>query len=431
MKIPSAWPVVVERNGSSVKIYKVRNNGTDAFKVVNYIPAGKNGELKRQFKAFADYDKAWDHAHQARGAMSRQDTGGLALSSADAEAFKQASAASRGLGVKLNVAVDEWADAKTILGGRSLIEAARYFAKKFPKDMPSKTVEEVFNEILEEKRELKKSPRYIQDLDSRLGAFAEQFQMPLAKVTGPMIKAWLQGLDISNRTRNNFRIALQTFFTFAKKTKKYLPSDWNELDAVEFWEEDSGAIEIFTPAEISTLLSSADENMVPFLLLGAFAGMRSAEISRLDWSAVSLKTGHIKLEKNVTKTKTRRVIPMSDNLKAWLAPYAKASGPVMEIVNVPNAIQRLVDATRPEGVDDKGKLHKPAVNWKHNALRHSYCSYRLAVTQNAAQVALEAGNSPRILLTNYDAIATKEEGASWFAIMPVNAENVVPMGATK
>jgi len=39
--------------------------------------------------------------------------------------------------------------------------------------------------------------------------------------------------------------------------------------------------------------------------------------------------------------------------------------------------------------------------WKHNALRHSYISYRVAQIQNVAQVALEAGNSPRMVFSNY------------------------------
>jgi hypothetical protein len=33
------------------------------------------------------------------------------------------------------------------------------------------------------------------------------------------------------------------------------------------------------------------------------------------------------------------------------------------------------------------------IKWKKNALRHSFCSYRLAVIEDAAKVAYEAGNS--------------------------------------
>ena len=40
----------------------------------------------------------------------------------------------------------------------------------------------------------------------------------------------------------------------------------------------------------------------------------------------------------------------------------------------------------------------PALHWKHNALRHSFISYRVAEIQDVAKVALEAGNSPSMIL---------------------------------
>jgi hypothetical protein len=68
--------------------------------------------------------------------------------------------------------------------------------------------------------------------------------------------------------------------------------------------------------------------------------------------------------------------------------------------------------------------------WKHNALRHSFCSYRLAIIKNAAQVALEAGNSPQMIFANYRQLVTETEAAKWFAVCPPKAaENVVPLRA--
>jgi hypothetical protein len=49
----------------------------------------------------------------------------------------------------------------------------------------------------------------------------------------------------------------------------------------------------------------------------------------------------------------------------------------------------------------QGKLPPPRVPWRHNALRHSFCSYRLADVKSAAQVALEAANSPQMIFQHY------------------------------
>ena len=56
--------------------------------------------------------------------------------------------------------------------------------------------------------------------------------------------------------------------------------------------------------------------------------------------------------------------------------------------------------------------------WKHNALRHSFISYRVAQTQNVAQVALEAGNSPRVVFSNYRELVRPADAVKWFAIVP-------------
>ena len=58
------------------------------------------------------------------------------------------------------------------------------------------------------------------------------------------------------------------------------------------------------------------------------------------------------------------------------------------------------------------------MEWKRNALRHSFVSYRLAQTQNAAQVSLEAGNSPAMVFRHYRELVTPAAAAAWWAIAP-------------
>jgi hypothetical protein len=53
-----------------------------------------------------------------------------------------------------------------------------------------------------------------------------------------------------------------------------------------------------------------------------------------------------------------------------------------------------------------------------NKFRNSYISYRVAVTHDVAKVALESGNSPRVIQREYLELATEEDGKDWFAVMP-------------
>lgn len=46
--------------------------------------------------------------------------------------------------------------------------------------------------------------------------------------------------------------------------------------------------------------------------------MRTAEIERLSWDDVDLAGGHITISAANTKTASRRLTPIAENLRAWL-----------------------------------------------------------------------------------------------------------------
>ena len=56
--------------------------------------------------------------------------------------------------------------------------------------------------------------------------------------------------------------------------------------------------------------------------------------------------------------------------------------------------------------------------WRQNALRHSFISYRVALTGDVARTALEAGNSPKMIFRHYREIVDEEAAKAWFAITP-------------
>jgi len=89
-----------------------------------------------------------------------------------------------------------------------------------------------------------------------------------------------------------------------------------------------GDVTVYTPAEIRKLLHHATPDLLPCLALGAFAGLRSAEIERLEWSDVDLAERHIVIGASKAKTASRRVVPVSDNLAAWLTSYTQRTGNV-------------------------------------------------------------------------------------------------------
>jgi integrase len=173
------------------------------------------------------------------------------------------------------------------------------------------------------------------------------------------------------------------------------------------------AIKIFTPEEMAKLLAHAEGDLVVTLCLQAFAGLRVEEVKRLGWEHIDLHEGHIVVPDTIAKTEERRLPPIPDNLALWLKAHVKSSGPVCPYNNMANVYAHLAK--------------RAGVNWKRNGLRHSFISYRVAQTKNVPQVSLEAGNSPQMIHRHYLKLVTETIARQWFAIVPDNPSNVIPV----
>src|SRR5262249_39500495 len=143
--------------------------------------------------------------------------------------------------------------------------------------------------------------------------------------------------------------------------------------------EVESTVGILTVAETAQLLEKADAELVPFIAIGAFAGLRRAEVERLDWSEVDFESDLITVQAVKAKNARRRFVKIRPNLAKWLAPYARRSGAV-----TPNNCRKMLEATRAAaGIE----------YWPNNALRHSFASYHLAQFEDAAALALELGHT--------------------------------------
>jgi integrase len=164
-----------------------------------------------------------------------------------------------------------------------------------------------------------------------------------------------------------------------------------------------GDVSVFTPEQMATILHAAPPHLIPILAIGAFSGIRMAELARLDWSAVNLDRRIIEVRAGQAKTASRRIIPISDNLAVWLKPVPR-QGRVLALSDLQRESAALARAV--------------GIEWPRNVLRHSYISYRIAIVKSAEQVALEAGNSPSIIFKHYRELVTEDVAGQWFAILP-------------
>lgn len=448
----SKW--IVERGSARVNIYLTPHGGEDYFTVSYWV------DKKRVRQVFPTLQKAKDVAAEKASQMTTGDLGAAKLTNADSAAYRRAVALLEPVGAALEFAASEYASAVKRLGAVSLSQAVDFYLKRHPVHMEPKMVRAVVDDLLKLKESEQLSVRYRKQLAYDLNRFAGRFCGRLGDVAGTDIDEWLRDLKVGPRTRNNLRNSVQALFNFAI-SRRYLPTDHDELSAVPLARDGGGEIEIYSPGEMAELLAVASPEHVPFLAISAFAGVRHAELQRLDWSHVPRKGGIIEIKAGTAKTASRRVIPLLPNLRRWLKPHWRETG---EICGYVNMVLQFVELTRrvnekrraawakankvsaealkeadTAAADRLAKLPrnqrrsrgtvmpgaetaeaegwKPFL-WKHNALRHSFISYRVAQTQNVAQVALEAGNSPGMIFKHYRELVRQADGKKWFAIAP-------------
>lgn len=130
---------------------------------------------------------------------------------------------------------------------------------------------------------------------------------------------FLRALNLTARSRNNYRNAIGTLFHFAV-TRGYVAKGAVDVESIAVAKEDTGAIKIFRPEEMDRVLKATQPELIPFLAIGAFAGLRHAEIQRLDWSEIRIESGFIEVKASKAKTAARRLVPITDNLRKWLLP---------------------------------------------------------------------------------------------------------------
>jgi integrase len=405
----NGFVTTVKKGSSVVRIYPIKNRGKTIFTVTWFIGG------KRQRRNFSDATAARREANFIAGKLNMGEAQILTLKATERESYLHAKELLTPLGIPLHDAIRDYVAARRCLKEEPLLPAVQFYLRRAHQRLPQKSVEQVVSEFRRIRKDDGRSERYLQDIDSRLGRFAKAFRMNIADVQTSMMDEWIRSLKVSARSRKNFRILLVALFNFAK-TCGCLPKDaTTAADALPAPKIEGKETEIYSPTEMRRLLQHSDENTLPIICLGAFAGLRTAEIERLNWEDIKWGQKVVEVRAKASKTGQRRLVPILPPLRSFLMPFAQCRGLVMPHVKIHERLRELAKVT--------------GVKRKHNALRHSFASYRLASIKNAAQVALELGNSPRMVFQHYLELVTDAEGAKWWGLTPITTGKIIPITA--
>jgi integrase len=326
--------------------------------------------------------------------------------------------------------------------GAGILEAAKFYAEHLNKTRSSQKVSFVVKEMLVSKEHDNLRPRYLKDLRQRLGRFSEAFgERQIASLTASEIDGWLRSHHTKPATRNTFRLRLGVLFSYAQGRGWCQKNPISEIRKVRV----SGpSIGILTSEKFAKVLEAASEATLPYWLLGGFAGLRRAEIERLEWKDIHFDlakyraftaavqsgdekaiakaekewrpTALIDIQALKAKTASRRIVQIEPNFAAWLEPYAGCTGKVC-----PPNLRKLLEADR------KAAGLK---SWPSNGLRHSFASYHLAHFRDAAKLALELGHSGQdLIFRHYRELVKPDQAAKYWNIRPAPQTSLMALSA--
>ncbi len=146
--------------------------------------------------------------------------------------------------------------------------------------------------------------------------------------------------------------------------------------------------------------------MLAFLVLALFSGVRPEELEKLGWGAVNLQAEHVCITAEASKVNRRRITPIAPNAMKWLR-IAKRS----------NAYLPATQSTRKRFIRQlRVRLHLDA--WPQDVLRHTAASFLLAKVPDAGRVSLWLGNSAKILMTHYREMVPSKDAKRFWNIKP-------------
>lgn len=343
---------------------RLNRGGSISFCVDEGInPANK----KRRRKFFKTRREAEEYA--ARFRQSRRRLGNLAFQLTPRQSIEAAEAFEQLSGV-----------------GATLREAVQYFLRHAKPKGGERLAKDVVTELLESKRRSGKRESYQKALRWAFDKFNARFGETLVhEIRRANVEDWLHSQVLAPISRRNHLRDLGILFRFAV-SRGYCAE--NIIKDIEKPAVIDSPVEILSVSQAMMLLMVARamngqktergklSNLVPFVAIGLFAGLRSSELRQLDWSEINLGRRVIEVKAEKSKTSRRRLVNISDNLAAWLEPYQQTEGPVVG-KGWRDHFQQVVKVAELE-------------EWPRNALRHSFGSYHLAFHEDAAKTTQES-----------------------------------------
>jgi integrase len=295
---------------------------------------------------------------------------------------------------------------------------------------PGITLEAAITGVLAEKRRLGVSAEWLKTLESLLqslgrwpsGTGKTLGMSQLREVRRELVVEWLEGNGWAPRTKNGYLSGVRTLTSWAVDAGHL---EKCPLGAVGRWKEVKAEVKRLSVEQCAELLAACrreDPELLGYVALGLFGGVRWKECRRLVWADWHAERSEVVVAAGKAKTRQRRVFVLPSPGPEWLALAYEAAGRVrVEKVALadrpicPGNFERRWDAVRAAA----GLLE----DWPEDGLRHTAATMHYAAWGDEKGVQAMLGHrSADMLHQHYRALATKGEALRFYGLSPGNLD---------
>jgi integrase len=311
-----------------------------------------------------------------------------------------------------------WDEFARITGGADPIEVARFWQRNHATLEGALPIEEA-----RRRYEIAQAPRILaRDTVTHRALHLDRFQKafagrPVGRITPTDIAEWLGSLahpdtgePVAAKSRAHHRANVGKLFAWAVVERLV---DRNPVDAVPVPDEDAeDEVNILTVDQARQLFAAnRDALCVGRLALEAFGGLRFSSAARLVSADISFPERGIILPATKHKSRKRQYLDgLPANLWAWLH-HAHPAGFEVNPRLYLDYKRRMFEAAGLKGNGQEESMR--------NVLRHSFCTYHVAMDKDAARTAvLLTHRSPAMLYRYYRGRASEADGKAYFRIEP-------------
>jgi hypothetical protein len=399
------FPILIREGSVVVKIYRQRAPAAKSGwnYVVTWIGPDGRDKLAR-----TDLEEAREEADRKAAQLAA----GLEKGASRSDLLELAEARELAGDVPLLSAVGEWKKARELVGP-AILEACHAWADRRMPKVSRILVKDAAEKFVAAKDAAGKqgTRTYSRKLKPLVAAFGDRY---LDTITTTELTAFFAQVP-HPVTRNDRRRRVVTLFLWARR-QGYLPRGVEtEAEQTDTATEQATTIGILEPETFDQVLRFFQKEYPHYLaavVAAGLCGLRAAEVhGKLDsrdvrqvWEDIHLDRKFMSVTEAKANTPAHRIVHLSDAAIAWFRACPKPhEGPI--------CAQAAIERVREIAIHAGFKLPP-------NCFRHSWISYKIALTGDKIKTANEAGNSVRMIDQRYRVPLPKFLGKAWFATRP-------------